>query len=100
MKSTLQNCLQTIEEESTELWQGHEIDIEAISGAIHSASRIILDITEKLSDEDKLTTINYIKSGLKSFEDACNARDDYMLADCLYYQWREIITIYRDVLEG
>lgn len=89
-----------IEENAKSLWQGNGADIGAVSNAIHDTSNIILEIADDASEEDKATTVQYIKAGLGDFETAHNNRDDFLLADCLYYVWRELIIIYVGVLKG
>ncbi len=98
MKNTLMKYLHIIEEQAAEVLQGKGADIDVINDAIHQSAGIILDVAEQLPDEDKLTTINYIKTGLNNYRNAIDNRDDFLLADCLYYEWREIIAIYIDAL--
>ena len=89
-----------IEENAEKLWRGNGADIGVVSKTIHNTSNMILEIIEDASDEDKATTIQYLKGGLEEFENAHKNRDDFLLADCLYYIWRELIAIYVEVLEG
>ena len=98
MKEKLLNDKIVIENNARELWQGKGADIGELNRALYEASHIILDMAEALNDEDKLTTINYVKNAFSDFEKACKKRDDYMLADCLYYEWRELLSIYIDVM--
>ena len=98
MKNMLMKNLNIIEKQAVEILQGKGADIEVINDTIHQSAGIILDIAEQLPDEDKLTTINYIKTGLSNYQNAIDNRDDFLLADCLYYGWKEIIAIYIDVL--
>lgn len=100
MRDTLINCLTVVEEESERLWQGKGADIEKIGNALHGAVNVILDVANSLPEEDRTTTMSYIENGLSDYKMACDKRDDFLLADCLYYQWREIITIYIEALEG
>lgn len=88
-----------IGESAHELWKGHGTDIGKLNGVLHEVSNIILNIAESLDEEDKLVTINYIKNALLDFKKACDSRDDYMLADCLYFEWRELVSIYIDEME-
>ena len=99
MKKELLDFKEQIEECSYELWKGNGTDVKRLNGVLYDASQIILSVAEELNEEDKTTTINYIKNGLADFEKACNNRDDFMLADCLFFEWREIVSIYADVWE-
>lgn len=98
MRQKLLDNKRIMEENAYELWKGNGVDMKAVSMAINQTAEIIVNFSEKLSDEDKLTTIQYIKTGLSDFENANSKRDDFLMADCLYYIWRDIIEVYIDVL--
>lgn len=98
MRNKLLENKKVMEENSYELWKGNGADMEAVSKAIQETAEIIVGISENLSDEDKLTTLQYVRTGLSDYENANNKRDDFLMADCLYYIWREITTIYIDAL--
>lgn len=83
-----------IEDAARDLWQGKGADIATLSGVLSEISEDILYMANSLEEEDKLTTVSYIRQALLDFQRACDNRDDYMLADCLMYEWYEIITIY------
>ncbi len=83
-----------IEDAARDLWQGNGADIVTLNGILLEVSEDILDMANNLGDEDRLTTIDYIRQALLDFQRACDNRDDFMLADCLMYEWSEIITIY------
>ncbi len=96
MNNNLKDNRVTIEDAAIALWQGKGTAIEKLNETLVAVSNDILGRAEDLSEEDKLTTVNYIRDALADFEKACQARDDFMLADCLMYEWREIILIYMD----
>lgn len=101
MKDKLLSNRQIIEDNALELWKGHGADIDAINNAIQDVSEVILDIANQLEEEeDRVTTIGYIKEGLHGYNVALNNRDSFMMADCLYYTWREIINIFIEALVG
>ena len=99
MYEKLMDNKNNIEESARELWKGHGADIGKLNGYLHEVSSIILNMAESLNEEDKLVTINYIKNALSDFKSACDRRDEYMLADCLYFEWRELVSIYIDEAE-
>ena len=94
----LSDYKEIIELSAKDLWQGNGANIGMLNETLVSVSNIILCIAEQLDDDDKLTTINYVKDALAGFEEACNNRDDYLLADNLYYVWRELVIIYGEML--
>jgi hypothetical protein len=100
MKAVLKNCIETFEKESNSLWQGKGADINAVTQAISFATGIIIQLMEGLSDEDKINTSMFLKNVMNDYENAIKNKDDFMLADCLHYQWREICIIYEELLEG
>lgn len=97
MREELLPAKKTIEDNAYSLWKGHGVDMGFLEKTLIEASNIILDMSENLDENDKVTTINYIRNALSDFERAYSRRDDYMLADCLIYEWREIIIIYADM---
>ena len=97
MNSKLIDSKTIIEDAARDLWQGQGADISAINDTLSVVTDEILSIAELLSEEDKATTISYIKNALSDFKRAYEARDDFLLADCLYYEWREMLFIYIDV---
>ena len=52
--------------------------------------------------EGEFSKEKYILSGeqVSIYEMAINKKDDYMLADCIYYEWREMLIIFKELLEG
>jgi hypothetical protein len=96
MRDKLKEYKGFIEEQSYSLWQGNGAEIEEIGNVIQKLASIVVEISENLSEQDKVTTLSYIRKALSDYELACNARDDFLLADCLYYEWREIAIIYID----
>jgi len=98
MRDKLKEYNEFIEEQSYSLWQGNGADVDKIGIVIQQILSTIIEISESLPEEDKATTLSYVKNALSDFEIACNARDDFLLADCLYYEWREIAIIYIEYL--
>lgn len=100
MKDRLDNSLKLIETEAEHLWQGKGANMEKISGALQDVVDVVMNIADELSGEDRTETLSYIENGLNDYKMACDRRDDFLLADCLYYQWREIILIFIGAIEG
>ena len=87
-----------IEKEAFNLWQGNAVDISTLNATIIEVSNTILNIANGLNEEDKNTTIIYVRNALSNFELASNSRDNFLLSDCLYFEWRELISVYIDVI--
>lgn len=86
-----------IENEAFNLWQGNAVDMGILNATIAGVSNTILGIANGLNEEDKNTTIIYVRNALSNFEFASKSRDNYILADCLYFEWRELISVYIDI---
>ena len=96
MREELLSAQKTIEDNAYNLWKGNGADIGVLEKTLIEVSNVIIGIAETLDENDKVTTINFIRNALSDFERAYNSRDDYMLADCLMFEWREIVIIYVD----
>lgn len=100
MRSVLINGIEVFEKESISLYQGKGANMDIVSQSVSLVTEVIMQLMESLSDEDKLNTSFFLKNVMNDFEMAIRNKDDLMLADCLYYQWREMCIIFEDVLEG
>lgn len=89
-----------IEEEAKSLWQGKGADIEVIQNSIVSATQIILKQCETGFGEGIEFPIQYVVDATQHFKEAIEKRDDYLLADCLYFEWREIIIVFLELIES
>ena len=94
VSNNLINNKTIIEKAVRDLWQGKGADINMLNGVLAEVSDEILCIANNMNEEDRLTTINYIRTALTDFQRACDNRDDYMLADCLMYEWNDMISIF------
>lgn len=100
MKEKLFENKTIVEEGAYSLWKGRGADVDEIGAAISSTIETIGGMLDQLSDEDKVTTATYIKDSFADYENARKNRDDFLLADCLYYEWREIILIFLEFVGG
>lgn len=89
-----------IEDEAKSLWQGKGANIELIQNSILSATQIILKQCEKGFGSGIEFPIQYVVNATKHFKEAIEKRDDYLLADCLYFEWREILIVFSELLEA
>ena len=57
-----------------------------------------LETIKKISEQGIEFPVQYIMDAMKHTADSIQNRDDYKLADCLIYEWLEIITVYEEVV--
>ncbi len=89
---------ENIEMITTQLWQGKGADIELLSACVDN---IVNEITAHL-DEMKAVGIDfpmeYVSAASKNMIEAISKKDDYLLADNLNYEWREILMVFEEVM--
>lgn len=95
---SLKETKENIEMITTQLWQGKGADIELLSACV---DYIVNEITAHL-DEMKAVGIDFpmefVSAASKNMLDAISKKDDYLLADNLYYEWREILMVFEEVM--
>lgn len=95
---SLKETKENIEMITTKLWQGKGADIELLSSCVDN---IVNEITAHL-DEMKAVGIDfpmeYVSAASKNMIEAISKKDDYLLADNLYYEWREILMVFEEVM--
>ena len=89
---------ENIEKEAKSLWQGKGVDIELVQKSIVSATQMIVKQCETGFSEGIEFPIQYVIDATHHLEDAIKKRDDYLLADCLYFEWREIIIVFLELI--
>lgn len=80
------------------LWQGKGIDINELISFINGSTEIIVNSLPKLKESGIEFPIEYIKAAMKNMYTAIETTDDYMLADNIYYEWKEIFCVYNETL--
>lgn len=91
---------ENIEREARALWQGKGADIELVQNSIVSATQIIFKQCEEGFGAGIEFPTQYIVDATNHFKEAIMKRDDYLLADCLYFEWREIIIVFLELIES
>lgn len=91
---------ENIENEARALWQGKGVDIELVQRSIVSATQMILKQCEMGLGDGIEFPIQYVIDATNHFKEAISKRDDYLLADCLYFEWREIIIVFIELVES
>lgn len=96
----MQTIKENIENEARALWQGKGVDIELVQKSILSATQIIVRQCEIGFGDGIEFPIQYVIDATNHLKEAIERRDDYLLADCLYFEWREIIIVFLELVES
>ena len=89
-----------IEHEAENLWQGKGADICFLQENISKFIEIVsTKCVEGFGDGIEFP-LQYLMDATDHFKEAIKKRDDYLLADCLYYEWREIIIVFIELCEA
>ena len=97
MKS-IKEIQENIENMTVQLWQGKGADIDLISSSIDA---LVGEITTHLEDMNAIGVsfpMEYVTAASKNMIEAIRKKDDYLLADNLYYEWREILLVFEEVM--
>lgn len=89
-----------IDNMTIQLWQGKGADIDVISSNI---DLLVSEITAHLGEMRAVGIdfpMEYVTAASKNLIEAISKRDDYLLADNLYYEWREILLVFEEVIGG
>ena len=97
MKS-IRGIQENIENTITQLWQGNGADIESISSDIDDFVNEITAHLEEMNTAGIDFPMEYVSVASKNLINAISKKDDYLLADNLYYEWKEIIIVYDEVM--
>ncbi len=81
------------------LWQGKGVDIEALTLMINKFLEAFDELNNRCNKFNIEIPINYLKDAYNNLKNAILSRDDYILADCLHYEWREIMIVLEELDE-
>ena len=82
-----------------QLWQGKGVSIEEVTDAVYKLTQEIQQHTDQMRENGIEFPFEYVKSAMTNLSEAIRARDDYMLADNLFYEWNEIAIVYKEIIE-
>lgn len=88
-----------LENVTIQLWQGKGADIELISSCIDT---LVNEITDHMGEMKAMGIdfpMEYVTAASKNLIEAITKKDDYLLADNLYYEWREILLVFEEVMD-
>lgn len=81
------------------LWQGRGVDVKEV---LESVKGLIADMesrTNYLPEKGVEIPMEYVSTALGNLQDCIQSQDDYQMADCLYYQWKEIAIFFEEIKE-
>lgn len=81
------------------LWQGQRFIEGSIILKIEDKVQEILKNIPLLKEKGIDFPVEYIESAIHNMQLAAEGKDAYRLADNLYYEWKEIFTVYDEVME-
>lgn len=90
--------MECLDEMVTNLWQGKGISIDAMLEKINTMTEEIIENTVLMKKNGIEFPVNFIRDALENMQKAIEQKDDYKLADCLYYEWREIAVVYQEIM--
>lgn len=82
----------------TILLQGKSIDMELLQKTIDQVVNEIMEGVNKMCICGVTFPMEYVVDAMKHLSECIASRDDYRLADCICYEWLEIIGVYDEVM--
>ena len=80
------------------LWQGKGIEMESTIDRVNSLMEEIVSHLYEMEKKGIVFPMEYVKVALMHLQEAIEARDDYLLADCIQYEIKEVATVYNEVI--
>lgn len=91
--------LEIIEKQTKSLWEGKGCEInevtEAASGILDKIEKYVPMLEQMGID----FPMEYVREAISNLSTAIETKDDYVLADCLFYEWREIGMVLSELIE-
>lgn len=94
-----QEIINEIETNAKILWQGQRFIDGSVILKIENMVQEILRNIPMLKENGVDFPVEYIESAIQNMQVAASGKDAYRLADNLYYEWKEIFTVYDEVME-
>ncbi len=81
------------------LWQGGMVGIDEIQSAIKALAEAVVASIPVMKGAGIDFPMEYLTAATANISNAFNSQDSYLMADCLYYEWKEIETVYMEVMQ-
>lgn len=92
--------IEWFENTAVQLWQGKKVDIDLTVKKINNVVDKIVSNMEAMKDAGIEFPIEYVENALNHLHQALEIRDEYKLADNLYFEWRDITTVKNEVMQN
>lgn len=89
--------IDVIDKNVIDLWQGKGCNVQEILSEICIFSSMAIQQFEDVVKSGIDFPINCVSGAMAHTDDAIQMRDDYKLADNLYYEWREIALVFAEL---
>lgn len=93
------NNFEIIEKQVNKLWQGDGCNLNEISQMTQGVLEEIQNAIPVLEAQDINVLMQYVRGAINHLDTATERKDDYEVADCLYYEWKEILTVIHELKE-
>lgn len=78
------------------IWKGDAVNTGEVVGKLNSVIANMLENIVKLNERGYDFPTEYIQNAITNLNNAIVNDDSYLLADNLYFEWAEIITVYKE----
>lgn len=96
--SRIESIITILIQETYNLWSGKGADVEKISQNINDGVQYISNDLPRMQAAGIDFPVEYVSNAMQTYTIAMKQRDDYLLADNLMYEWKEIFTVYHEVM--
>lgn len=90
--------IEQFEQYANTLWKGKEIELQEVTDFINDFVDNIVQSTGLMEKNGIVFPMEYVVDSLREYQSAIELKDDYIMADCLYFQWKEIAQVYLEVM--
>ncbi|MBR1572370.1 MAG: hypothetical protein IJ655_06490 [Lachnospiraceae bacterium] len=87
-----------IDENCKLLWQAKAVDEVELINMINGSTEEMMEGVKKMLSLGIQFPVQYVTDGLRHFEEAIQSQDNYKLADFLCFEWKEILTVYDEII--
>lgn len=91
--------MDVIKKQAEELWKGKGCDINIVIKTINSLVGEIVRYEPVFDRIGIRFPMEYIRDAMKNLNYAIETKDDYLLADCLFFEWKEIGIVFSELIE-
>ncbi len=92
------NPTPTFKDMAYTLWQGGIVPMEQIQARVNSLVGDIARATPKMAAAGIAFPMEYVSTAIEHARQAVASGDVYLLADNLFYEWKEIEAVYLELM--